>query len=194
MFDFLRGTLQDIRGFQAILDVHDVGYCLHISAKTLAQLSEKKSQVVTLYTEHILTEFNETLYGFVTLEERDLFNRVRSVSRIGAKTALSVCSHLTYAEFAELIKDNDTKTLSKIPGIGPKSAQRVLMELAGKFTTPNTVVGNTQVTQDAISALTNLGYPHKQAKQTVEYIIQAEGYDICLETLITQALGKIIGG
>jgi holliday junction DNA helicase RuvA len=195
MFEYFQGTLIEVRNFQIVLDVHNIGYILNVSAKTLAQVSGHIEEIVRLFAEHITTEFSESLYGFSTTEERTLFNLVRGVSRIGAKTALSVCSHLTYAEFSLLIQDNDTKTLSKIPGIGPKTAQRIVMELSGKFerTSPDTLQAS-QVLTDAISALTNLGYQKKNAKETVEYVIQERGFDITLDALITESLGKLIGG
>ena len=192
MYDYLQGTVIDQRGLQTILDVNGVGYCLNVSAKTMGFAAQFIGGSMLLYTELITTEYTATLYGFKDTKERDLFNLVKSVSRIGAKIALSVCSHLTREEFDELITNKDEKALSKIPGLGKKTAQRMIVELADKVTNVEAST-ESQVVSDAVSAVVNLGYAKKDVQAAVKAVM-GNGTGMTLDVLIVKTLGNLTGG
>ena len=163
----LTGTLIDASFTEAIIDVNGVGYQVLIPMSTfdkLPRVDEKKS--VTLLTWLQVREDALTLFGFATRQERDVFLLLITVNGIGAKTALNILSCMNVVSFCQAVASGDLKSLKKISGVGPKSAERILVELRDKIQkiAPETTFGGAvpskvdKAVEDAILALGQLGF------------------------------------
>lgn len=157
-----------------ILDVHGVGYEVFAPMTTFYQLPDLQ-QVTTLLTHMVVREDAQLLYGFYSHQERNLFRALIKVNGVGPKLALTILSGIEPDEFVQSIHNNCSATLVKIPGIGKKTAERLIVEMRDvlnnwTITTTNTQHSNQQSVQDAISALTALGYKHNEACKMVEKI------------------------
>ena len=133
MFYYLRGTLTVLQPDFAVLDCSGVGDRLAIPASTFSALSSKLQKEALLYTHLAVREDAMELYGFATEEELDLFRKLISVSGIGPKGASAILGVLTPAELARACADGDYKTVARAPGIGTKTAQRVVLELKDRL-------------------------------------------------------------
>lgn len=173
----LSGQIVEQNTNQLILDVHGVGYLITVSSLTLSQI-RALSGTISLLIEMIVREDSLTLYGFYTSEEKFAFTLLQSVQGVGAKAAISILSVLTPDSLKQAILSSDKAMVSRADGVGPKLAQRIVNELAekvGKLPTSlgNTVVspegaGQSAISQDAISALVNLGYSQSEAWAAVQ--------------------------
>ncbi len=164
----LTGTLIDASFTEAVIDVNGVGYQVLIPMSTfdkLPRVDEKKS--VTLLTWLQVREDALTLFGFATRQERDVFLLLITVNGIGAKTALNILSCMNVVSFCQAVASGDLKSLKKISGVGPKSAERILVELRDKIQkiAPETSFGGAaapskvdKAVEDAILALGQLGF------------------------------------
>ncbi len=132
MFYYLRGKLTVLQSDLAVLDCGGVGYKLTIPASTFSALSSKLKQEALLYTHLALREDAADLYGFATEQELELFRKLISVSGIGPKGASAILSVLTAEEFVRACAQGDYKAIAKAPGVGNKTAQRVILELKDK--------------------------------------------------------------
>jgi Holliday junction DNA helicase RuvA len=122
---------------------------------------------VSLYTHLVVREDAHTLYGFATLEERTAFRQLIRISGVGARTALAVLSGLSVGDLARAITLQDAAPLTRVPGIGKKTAERLLLELKGKLAEPTASAGG-QPTSDVVNALVALGYSDKEALAAVK--------------------------
>ncbi len=176
----LSGQIVEQNTNHLILDVHGVGYLVTVSSSTLSQIREL-SGTISLLIEMIVREDSLTLYGFYTSEEKSAFTLLQSVQGVGAKAAISILSVLTPDSLKQAILSSDKAMVSRADGVGPKLAQRIVNELAekvGKLPTSfgnaeNMVVspagsGQSAISQDAISALVNLGYSQSEAWAAVQ--------------------------
>jgi Holliday junction DNA helicase RuvA len=165
MIAMLRGTLVDKGIDHVLIDVAGVGYRVAVSLNTLAALPSV-GQSATVHTELIVREDSLSLVGFATIDERAAFDLVTSVQGIGPKLAMSILSTLEAPELARAVRDGDHARLVRIPGIGKKTAERLVLELRDKFVpgataTAPKISGSTAV----ISALVNLGYKPAEAER-----------------------------
>lgn len=198
MFAFLRGTVCDIDSDRLVLDVSGVGYELQASNKTLEQLTEEET--ILLYTYFHLSQDAVSLYGFSTKQEKQMFRRLISISRIGPKAALAALSMLDVAVLATAIATGDEETLSHVPGWGKKTAQRIVLELKEKIAKEDLAdisnlnssidfasVGNS-MQNEAITALMALGYDRNTAMNAVGSVTES-----CerVEQLITLSLKQL---
>ena len=193
MFAYLRGKLAYKNNENVVLDVGGVGYSLLIPYSTY-QLLPDIDQEVKLYTYMAVREDNVSLFGFFSSEEKRIFEQLISVSGIGPKLAVGILSDITPADFSLAVITDDVNRLTKISGIGKKTAQRIIIELKDKMksedvkaTTEAPVlrsVINSDV-EEAISALQVLGYPNKEAVNMVNLVVQ-EGMKV--EEIIKLAL------
>ncbi|MDB2613747.1 Holliday junction branch migration protein RuvA [Chlamydiales bacterium] len=182
MFDYIRGKLVINRLSEVTLDVQGVGYKLFITPTTALP---PLGTVVTLFVSFIVREQSQTLYGFQTEEERALFETFLLISGIGPKMALSMIGHLSLLKQA--CGNQDPGLLSKIPGVGKKTAERLMVELKGKFASiPSKDEGG--LLGDALSALVHLGYSEPIAKKALEKSLKQEGKNANLPALITSSL------
>ncbi len=169
MIAHLRGRLIVKHPNQAIVEAGGVGYDVTITVPTFSELPNLGSDVAL----HIHTHVREdaiALFGFVHPEEKQLFEKLLSVSGIGPKLAITILSGMPAAEMVGAIRGNDVARLTKIPGIGRKTAERMVLELRDKlkdFGLTPAVAPSSAIEEDVLSALTNLGYQRPLAEKAV---------------------------
>jgi len=203
MIGKLKGKIDSIYDDKLILDVNGVGYNVYASSKTLNSLQEKKGQEVVLLIETIVKEEQIHLYGFALEIEKTWFNELCKVSGVGSKVGLKILGALSINDIVLALNSGDKVLFSKVPGIGPKLALRIVSELkdsAKKISGEFIVAGNkgertaaennSKILPDAISALENLGYKRIAIYPIVNQQI-TQNPAITLETLITNSLRLI---
>ena len=177
MIAHLRGRLVAKHPNQAIVEAGGVGYDVTITVPTFSELPAAGADIAL----HIHTHVREdalALYGFLRAEEKQLFEKLITVSGIGPKLAITILSGMATAEMVGAIRSNDFARLTKIPGVGRKTAERMCVELRDKlegFGAPQPTVAHSAAEEDVISALTNLGYQRALAEKAVERAVQATG-------------------
>ncbi|MBW6509916.1 MAG: Holliday junction branch migration protein RuvA [Desulfuromonadales bacterium] len=194
MIALLSGQLVQRAPDQIIVDVGGVGYQLQIPLSTFYRLPETGQVRLQVYTN--VREDAITLFGFLTSAEKDLFTLLISVSGVGPKLGITILSHIAPSELALALSQGDVTRLIAIPGIGKKSAERLVLELQDKanayavaaaITPPLAAIGTTDSHhQDALSALINLGYKESLAKQALKNLKPAPGAP--LEQILKAAL------
>lgn len=197
MFEYLRGQLTETSLTKAVIEAAGIGYAVLIPLSTYNRLP-KIGSPIHLYTLLVVREDAHTLYGFLTSEERDLFISVCDVSGIGPKIALALIGHLDIGDLYTAISQGQVQLLCKIPGVGKKTAERLVLELRDRLKTPlfkNSLGapsgGGNSLTTDAVSALINLGYNALQAQKAVRTIQASRQEELSLPELITAALRQI---
>jgi len=194
MYEYLKGKITYADSQKAIIEINGVGYKVFIPASSYLALCSKEE--VTLYTSFIVKEDSQSLYGFLTKDQRDIFEILISVSGVGAKTANLLLGHIDLESLNLAISTADVRLLSKIPNIGKKTAERLIVELKDKFKNLNlkgnmTFTKSSSLANDAMNALINLGYnPHK-AQIAVKSVMDGNEEDLELGILITKSLQKI---
>ncbi len=189
MIAYIKGTVEDITEENVVLDVHDIGYNIKISAGTAGRLP-RVGQVVKLYTYTCVREDAFLLYGFLTRDELELFKLCITVSGIGPKGGLAILSVMDADSLRFAIMSGDVKTLSKAPGVGKRTAERLILELKGKISMEDTQVGreilgnggelgvaDTEQKREAIEALVSLGYGQAESMKAVNAIEGIENMD-----------------
>jgi holliday junction DNA helicase RuvA len=165
----LAGQLVEKRPPTILVEVHGVGYEVDVPMSTFFQLPATGSSI-SLYTHLVVREDAHLLFGFASEQERQLFRQLLKISGIGARTALAVLSGMTVAELYQAVSAHDGARLTKIPGIGKKTAERLLLELRDKFNAGRGSAlpgGDAEVRSDALHALLALGYSDKEAAQAL---------------------------
>jgi len=189
MYEYIKGTLVEATALDAIIDVQGIGYHVFIPVSDFGELSQIGEKVL-LYTSFVVREMSQTLYGFLTKESRDLFEKLITISGIGPKTGLGIIGHLSFEEMQEAVRTHDCATFVRVPGIGKKTAERLLIELEGRFKV-QVVPQAAQPTgrlSDALQALMQLGLTSKAASTAVKKAADALSPECDLSTLITAAL------
>ena len=196
MYYYIKGKLA-LRGENYIVvDAHGVGYMIYTSLNTIQNVGVQGSEV-TVYTYLNVREDAHELYGFATLEEKTLFMQLLSVSGVGAKVALSVLSVLTPAAFAQAVIFDDIKAITKAPGVGPKVAKRIVLELKDKIKKADIEAGGkaesineagSDSRSEAVSALLVLGYSITDAQSAVAGVDAS----LTVEEIIKQALVRLM--
>ena len=190
MIGRLRGQIAQISPQQLLIDVGGVGYEVEISLNTFAALADIKSEAV-VFTHLVVREDAQLLFGFSSADERELFRTLIKVNGVGPKMALAILSGLDAASFAACILDGDVKTLTGLPGVGKKTAERLIIEMRDKVTTlagehrPEIDAMTANIADDAEAALIGLGYRPQEAALALSKL-EDPGQD--LEALIKQAL------
>ncbi|MGH8744341.1 MAG: Holliday junction branch migration protein RuvA [Burkholderiales bacterium] len=188
MIGRITGILVEKHPPQVLLEVAGVGYELDVPMSTFYQLPAIGQQV-TLHTHLIVREDAHLLYGFATEQEREAFRRLLKISGVGARIALSVLSGLSVADLARAVTNQDSERLTKIPGIGKKTAERLILELRGKLESGADagVAPAAGKGQDVLNALASLGYNDREAawaiKQLPEGLPVADGIRQALKLL-----------
>ncbi len=194
MYAYIEGTVDEIGADRAIIDAGGVGYELLCSSATLRQLVQGKN--ARLITHFHLGQDIMALYGFWTVNERDMFRRLISVTRVGPKLALSVLSHLSVGDIAAAILTENAAAFDRVPGMGRKSAARVLLELkekVGENELPGIMAAQPEngiaadIRTEAVAALVSLGYDGVSAGRAVAAVTACER----VEDMITLALKEI---
>ncbi|MBK7899893.1 MAG: Holliday junction branch migration protein RuvA [Azonexus sp.] len=169
MITRLTGLLAEKNPPQIVLDVHGVGYELDVPMSTFYNLPAA-GEKLTLLTHFVVREDGHFLYGFLSEAERFAFRQLLKISGIGARTALSVLSGLSVADLAAAVARQEIGRLTKIPGIGKKTAERLLLELKGKLaeTTSAALPAADDSSQDILNALIALGYNEREAANALK--------------------------
>ena len=199
MIAHLRGRLLEKRPPVLVLDVQGVGYELEAPMTTFYDLPDAGADVV-LHTHMVVREDAQLLYGFADAQQRDLFRSLLRVNGIGPRVGLAVLSSLSTVEFFRCVSNDDLTQLTKVPGIGRKTAQRLLVEMRDRIAlvavAPDNQVDDqpaetSSPLHDAVSALISLGYKPVEASRAVR---QIHNGDLSSEDLIRQALRVLAGG
>jgi len=191
MIGYLEGQLMDKSPNQILVKVGGVGYQISISLSTFYALPDPPA-AVALQIHTRLQEDALQLYGFNTLEEKGLFLQLLSIPRVGARTALNILSGINPEDFAQALLQGDAQRLAGIPGIGKKSAARIVLELKDPLPParrPRPASPGERLVQDALSALLNLGYAKNQAEKALD-AAKALGAG-SLEDLLRQSLKSL---
>ena len=194
MFAYIKGTLEIKGNDYVVIDVNGVGYKIFAPLTTIERLGEI-GNIVKVHTHYHVREDNISLYGFYSLEELRMFELLISVSGVGAKSANTILANVSPSKFALAVITNDVKELTKLPGIGAKSAQRIILELKDKLKSEEAIAqtdfeikiatSKDSNGSEAIAALQVLGYPVKEATKAVSTV---DTTGLSVEDIIKKAL------
>lgn len=200
MIGRIKGTLLEKTPPDILIDVNGVGYEIQVPMNTFYQLPEINETAV-LHTHFVVREDAQLLYGFYHEQERSLFRALIKINGVGPKLGLAILSGIESKEFVRVVRNNDVNTLVSLPGIGKKTAERLIIEMRDKLKDWVTdadeldgvdgqpIVGPNQAIEEAESALVALGYKPKEAAQTVKRVA-VEG--MTNQELIRQALKVMV--
>lgn len=198
MIALLRGVLSEKSAGQILVDVEGVGYEVFIPFSTYYELGEPGERVTLRIYTHV-KENELSLYGFSTQQEKNLFNLLIQISGIGPKLGVTILSGLPAKELVEAVVEGDLVRLNSIPGVGKKTAERIILELKGKldgfFPESSSKDGKkftSETTDDVVSALVNLGYNKVAARKAINAIRRDEDND-SFQTLLKRALSHLSG-
>ena len=208
MIEYIKGNLTDLTPTYAVVEAAGVGYAINIALPTFSALAGKENTETKLFVTEIIREDTHDLFGFFTRGERELFLMLMTVSGIGANTARMIMSAYTAAEIRQIIATGNARALSQVKGLGPKTAQRIIVDLKDKVLKidlgTDTQIGSesfsaggaaaesgaelcSEVKQEAVSALTMLGFAAAASGKVVDKILKAEP-NASVEQVIKQAL------
>jgi Holliday junction DNA helicase RuvA len=198
---YIKGALTQLTSLFAVIESGGIGYKILIPANLFAKLPALQEEVL-LYTAFVIRENSQTLYGFLNSEDRELFEALMNVTGVGPKMALNIIGHLSGRELQRAIHNHEIATISKVPGIGKKTAERLMIEMRDKIPAillldpeEHAVYPSTdphaQKIKDAMSALINLGYNQLIAQQAIKKCLKELPETIELSELITAALKNI---
>lgn len=199
MYAYIKGTLEEKGNNYVVIDVGGIGYKIFMSDNSIQTIGEIENKV-KVHTHYYVREDNISLYGFLTKEELKMFELLLSVSGIGAKSAISMLSNITPSSFAFAVISNDVNSLKKLPGIGAKTAQRIILELQDKLKSEEKLtvegakeqieleINNSETVKEAIQALQILGYNKKEIDKVMEKI---EDSNLSVEELIRKGLSLL---
>lgn len=201
MYAYLKGTLIEAHPSHVIIEVRGIGYSLFIPCRALGELPIL-GQPVQFYTSFVVREFSHALYGFLTIQERDLFELLMNITGVGPKLALSLIGHLSFHELHAAVMQQNLPTLCKVPGVGKKTAERLVVELKDKLQNLQPPDGGclaininldpkAQMIQDAMLALINLGYNQSMAQRAIKQTLKDLPEEADLALLITSALKNV---
>ena len=197
MFAYIKGSLEMKYKNYVVIDVGGLGYKVFMSENSINTLGEI-GEVVKVHTYYRVREDDISIYGFKTQEELRMFELLLSVSGVGAKSALVMLSCIEPSEFAIAVISNNIKLLTQVPGIGTKSAQRIILELKDKLKAEQTELDQeklesealksskiNEISQEAISGLMVLGYSRKEIEKAFEHL---DVQNLSVEDLIKKGL------
>lgn len=186
MFDFIKGIIVSIEAEYVVIENNGIGYRVYTSTNTSLNLQVGKEEM--LYTEFQAREDGVFLYGFRTKEEMDMFNNLLKVSKIGPKTALGILSTLSPNKIKYAIANKDLDLLCKVPGIGKKTAERIVFDLKDKIDASFELVEdgevNPNIYDEALAGLMSLGY----SRQEADMVLKKLDLTMSLEDIIREGL------
>ncbi len=201
MISYIKGKIEYISEDFIIVDNGGIGYKIYVSPNLMSN-SKGIGETVKIFTYMSVREDDISLYGFESFEELEIFNKLITVSGIGPKGALGIISTISPSDFVMAVISEDVSTISKAPGVGKKTAQRIILELKDKFNTENFVeekifgeskglfsVVSKDYKFEAIEALSTLGYSRSEAVKAVS-AIECEG--LTTEDILKLALKKLV--
>lgn len=203
MIAYLNGILTEIEEENIVIEVNGIGYNVRIPAGMAGRLPQI-GEVVKLYTYTSVREDAIGLYGFLSRDDLNMYRQLITVSGIGPKGGLSVLSAMSADELRMAVISQDAKAIAKAPGVGTKTAQRIILELKDKISLEDTAMmrevnqvpqgnmltGKSQAQTEAVEALTALGYSPSEALRAVKAVLQ-ETPDLDVEALLKAALKKM---
>lgn len=194
MIEFLKGNLDECSPAHAVMDCGGVGYFLHISLFTYTQIQGKKE--ARLLVHEIIREDTHELFGFASADERWVFRKLISVSGVGAGTGRMILSALNPSEVRQAILNGNSGIMKSIKGIGAKTAERIIVDLRDKISgdIPLTEIyssGGNTARQDALTALSSLGFDRLKAEKTLDKILSSGSPDLRVEDLVKLALKQL---
>lgn len=199
MFAYIKGSLEIKTTGYIVIETGGIGYKIFMSESAIERLGNI-GEPVKIYTFLKVREDEVSLYGFNTNEELRMFELLLSVSGIGAKSAIVILSNISPSSFALAVISNDVGTIKKLPGIGPKTAQRIILELKDKLKTEESVqiqdansvikeaILDDEKVGEAVSALQVLGYSRREITEALEKIDTA---NLSVEDIIRKGLGNL---
>lgn len=205
MIEYIRGVLTEKEVTRASIETNGIGYDINIPLSTYEKLPETGKEI-TVYIHYHIREDAHKLYGFYSRREREMFRHLISISKIGPKVGLSILSGITVDELIGSINTSDPTRLQKIPGVGGKTAQRLVLELKGKMEKTSSVPKKLQnsntgetlstfyggsVREEAFAAMVSLGYNEKQVVRALSRVDQIIEKDAQVEDWIRNALQVI---
>lgn len=194
MYEYITGKLSELTPSYAVVDNNGVGFLINITLNTYAALEGKAD--VKLFIHQVIREDANILYGFADKFEREIFRCLLDVSGVGPNTARVVLSSMSPAELQNAVVSEDAKLIGRVKGIGPKTAQRIVIDLKDKL--KKTATGSDIVStspqnanrEEAIAALVMLGYPKAAAEKAVGSVLKSSP-SLSAEDLIKQALRSV---
>lgn len=204
MIAYIRGKVLQVLQAHVIIEAGGIGYKLLIAANVYGKIPSIGEEAA-LHTSFVVRELSQTLYGFLTLQERDFFEALMGVTGIGPKLALAIIGHMPLAELQRAIGQGDIPAICRIPGIGKKNAERLIIEMRDKVhglaVDPSDFIAYasadpkasalSQRIHDAMSALINLGYNQMTAQKAIKKSLGEMAEEGDLPSLITAALSHI---
>lgn len=198
MIGYLKGIVYEKSPEQLIVDVRDVGYQLEISNQTFEELPTEGEEVELLVYHHV-TDNDQRLFGFVSQNEKDLFELLITVKGVGPKLGLTILSGLPAEEITGAIVQKDKAALSQIKGIGKKTAERMILELKDKmsemvdatYAPDSTASISGNVKDEAVSALQSLGFKKRDAEESIKLAAKGESIDGDVQKLVKKALSQM---
>ncbi len=188
MFEYIYGRIDSINSKYIVIDNNDIGYIVRVPNPYYFDKYLKSCEKIRVYIYTYIREETNDLYGFATLEERELFSKLLSVKGIGPKGALTIIANGDINALEVAIHNSDSKYLQKFPGIGPKASGQIILDLRGKIV-PNE--GNENPKVKAVKeALKSLGYNNNELKKLDDFLIK--NIDASIEELIKLSLKKMI--
>ena len=192
MIGRLEGRLHQVGPGEVIVDAGGIGWLVRIGLRTFEGLTGKTTAV--LWTHTLVRSDEITLYGFPDRDELEMFQRLIAIAGVGPRTALALLSGMSPAELAEAVEGGDARRLQRVPGVGRKTAERILLELRGRIPVTGAPAPSTgDATGDAISALINLGYAARESERAVR-AAAAECPGAALPELLRVALRRLNEG
>ncbi len=192
MIAYLKGKIVQKKPGEVVVVTGGVGYALLIPLSTYFRLGEAGAEVeLQVYTH--LTDDSLQLFGFLTPEEKSIFLKLIAISGIGPKMAINILSGIEPKELEEAVRETNVTRLSMIPGIGKKTALRVIMELADKIEKKEKVLSRkeSKEREDLISALVNLGFRRKESEQVVDLTLGSLGAQAGFDLLLRECLKRM---
>ena len=192
MIEHVRGVLQYKSPTFIVIETGGIGYKINLPLASYEFLPAEGDEIkINTYLHY--REDGLSLYGFLSQEERDFFLLLISISKIGPKSALRMLSSISPSEFKKAIRRGDITTLTDIPGIGKKTAQRLILELKEKIAEEEEImeVGDKELAKDTLSALLSLGYTRNEARRAIRKAIDSSKEELDLASLIKEALKYI---
>jgi len=195
MFDFIYGNIACKNPTTVTIETNGIGYKLHIPLSTFEKISDKEK--AKLYTKLSIRDDEIKIYGFYSLEEREMFNLLLSVNGVGSNVALTILSSSSISQFESYVVSNDPKSLQCIKGIGKKTAERIILELKESiksilpFSTSPAETKNMAIISDAIMAMISLGYAKPEAEKAVSKATDNIDVTEGVEVLIKEALSCV---
>jgi holliday junction DNA helicase RuvA len=200
MIDFVKGLLAEKEIARVVVEAHGVGYEMNIPLSTYEKLPGPGAEL-KLHTHYHVREDAHRLFGFFTTQERELFRQLINVNMIGPKVALSILSGISATELVRSVNTADTSRLEKIPGVGAKTAQRILVELRGKLSyspgmsataaVSSSTAAPGSVRDEVFAAMLSLGYNDKQITRALSRVEQTVTAETPIEEWIRNALQVI---